>query len=306
MKSILITGSTGFIGKNLISSLDINKYDLILPKSNDLDLTKESSLNKLFESKRVDIVINLAADVGGINYIKKNHGKIFYNNALINLHLLEYSRKNKVKKYINLNTINCYPNTELNLTEDIIWDGFPNKDVYSYSLSKRISLAQSLAYKDQYNFDSLNLIIDNTYGPYDNFNLIEARVIPALIVKFQNAIQNKKNSVEIWGTGNSERQFLFVEDLVRIIKYLAENNNFNHGIFNLSSGETITIKLLSEKIAKMMNYNGHLSFNKNMPEGTKRRILDSSSFYKLIPNFSFTTLDDGIFKTIEWYNKSPK
>ena len=189
---ILITGSSGFIGNNLVEYLKYFNYNLILINSNDFNLTKEKDVNEIFKThKEISCIINLAADVGGIKEIKDNHGRIFFNNVMINTLLLEYARIYGVKKFINLNTINAYPESDDLLIESNIWNGFPNKDIFSYGISKRISLVQSLAYYLQYDFSSINLIIDNTYGPYDNFNPNESRVIPALIHKFYSA--KKKN-----------------------------------------------------------------------------------------------------------------
>lgn len=300
MKSILLTGSSGFIGKNLSESLKKDNIDVFSPTSKDFDLTKEIDVDRLFRQRDFYCVIHLAADVGGIKMIKSNHGRIYYNNVMMNTILMEKARLNNVKKFLTLNTINCYPEDDGVLNENQIWDGFPNKDTFSYGISKRMSLVQSLAYKNQYNFDSINLIIDNTYGPYDNFDPNNSRVIPALIRKFHDAVQNNKPSVEVWGSGNSVRQFLYVGDLVNIIKLFLNNEN-QSCILNISNAEKVSIRDLVENISSILKFKGDIIYDTSKPEGAAVRLMDNSKMKKIIDFKNFNLINQGLTKTINWY-----
>ena len=305
MKSILLTGSSGFIGKNLLELLKKDKIDVFTPSSKEFDLTKEVDVDRLYKQRDFNCVIHLAADVGGIKLIKANQGRIYYNNVMMNTLLMEKARINKINKYISLNTINCYPESNGILDENQIWNGFPNKETYSYGISKRMSLVQSLAFKDQYDFDSTNLIIDNTYGPHDNFDLNNSRVIPALIRKFHDALQNNKSSVEVWGTGNSVRQFLYVEDLVKIIKLFIDND-IENCILNISNGQKVSIRELVENISSILKFNGDIIYDSSKPEGASVRLMDNSKMKNTINYNSFDLINNGLKKTIEWYISTKK
>ena len=300
MKTILITGSSGFIGKNLIKSLIENKFDIFTPSSSDFDLTKEKDVDKLFKLKEFHSVIHLAADVGGIKMIRANHGRIFYNNVMMNTLLMEKSRINNVKKFISLNTINCYPENDKTLNETQIWDGFPNAETFSYGIAKRTILAQSLAYKEQYDFNSINLIIDNTYGPFDNFDLKNSRVIPALINKIYDAVQNNKPVVDVWGSGKSIRQFLYVGDLIEIIKLILIND-LNNDTINISNGETVSIKNLVENISSILNYKGKINYDTTKPEGAAARLMENKRMNEVLKYDNFDFINEGLKKTIDWY-----
>jgi GDP-L-fucose synthase len=305
VSTILLTGASGFIGNNLSKSLKKDNIDLFAPSSKEFNLTKESEVDRLFKQRDFNCVIHLAADVGGIKLIKANQGRIFYNNVMMNTLLMEKARINNVKKYISLNTINCYPESKGVLNENQIWNGFPNKSTFSYGISKRMSLVQSLAYKDQYDFDSINLIIDNTYGPYDNFDLNSSRVIPALIHKFNDAVKNNKPSVEVWGTGNSIRQFLYVEDLVNIIKLFTQND-IENCILNISNGQQVSIRELVENISSIFKFSGDVIYNSSKPEGASVRLMDNSKMKNKINYDSFYMINEGLKKTIDWFLSTEK
>ena len=305
MKSVLITGSSGFIGRNLLKLLLNNNFDIFSPSSKDYDLTKEDDVERIFKYKKFDFVIHLAADVGGIKMINENHGRVFYNNVMMNTLLMEKSRVYNIKKFICLNTINCYPENNKILNEDQIWEGFPNTDTFSYGIAKRTLLAQSLAYKDQYNFDSINLIIDNTYGPFDNFNLNDSRVIPALINKFYNAVQNNIPFVNVWGSGKSIRQFLYIEDLVEIIKLVLISDISNDTI-NISNAQSVSIKNLVDNISSIFNYNGEINYESSKPEGAATRLMDNRRMKEIIKFDNFNLIYEGLKKTIDWYISTKK
>lgn len=299
-KKILVTGSNGFIGKNLISLLSDKQFDIFAPSSSDFNLTKESDVDQLFEQYQFDSVVHLAADVGGIKMIRSNPGRIFYNNLIMNTLLMEKARVHGIKKFISLNTINSYPEKDTNFKEDQIWEGLPNKDVFSYGISKRMMLAQARTYKEQYDFDSVNLIVDNTYGPHDNYDPVNSRVIPALIYKFHKAIKNNEDQVEVWGTGKSLRQFLYVKDLVRII-YQSLVEDIGYNVMNISNGETVTIRQIVEKISSILNYKGQIVYDTSKPEGAAVRIMDNSKMKSLVNLDKMHLIEQGLSKTIDWY-----
>lgn len=299
-RKILLTGSNGFIGKNLVSLLSEKQINIITTSSRDFDLTKESDVDRLFDQHEFDSVVHLAADVGGIKMIRSNPGRIFYNNLMMNTLLMEKARIHGIKKFISLNTINSYPEKDTNFKEDQIWEGLPNKDVFSYGISKRIMLAQARTYKEQYDFDSINLIVDNTYGPHDNFDPINSRVIPALIYKFHKAIKNNENQVKVWGSGKSLRQFLFVEDLVQII-YQALIEDLGYNVMNVSNGETVTIRQIVENISSILDFNGDIIYDTSKPEGAAVRIMDNSKMKNLVNVDKMHLIHEGLSKTIDWY-----
>ncbi len=303
MKSILLTGSSGFIGKNLLKILVEKKFNIHSLSSKDYDLTKERDVDLIFKNKKFDCVIHLAADVGGIQYIKSNQGKVLYNNLLMNTILMDKSRIHGVKKFISLNTINSYPESDKILNENQLWDGPPNPDIFSYGISKRILFAQSKAYKLQYDFNSYNLIIDNTYGPYDNFNPNESRVIPALITKFNDAVTKNSPFVNIWGSGKSIRQFLYVEDLVEIIKYVVENDII-YDTINISNGQTLTINELVSYISEIFKFKGEIKYDISKPEGAAKRLMDNSRMINSINYNDFHFIKDGLLKTVKWYKSN--
>lgn len=299
-RKILVTGSNGFIGKNLVSLLSEKRINIITPSSRDFNLTKESDVDRLFDQYEFDSVVHLAADVGGIKMIRSNPGRIFYNNLMMNTLLMEKARIHGIKKFISLNTINSYPEKDTNFKEEQIWEGLPNKDVFSYGISKRIMLAQARTYKEQYDFDSINLIVDNTYGPHDNYDPINSRVIPALIYKFHKAIKNNENQVEVWGSGRSLRQFLFVGDLVQII-YQALIEDLGYNVMNVSNGETVTIRQIVEKISSIFDFNGEIIYTTSKPEGAAVRIMNNSKMISLLNVDKMHLIHEGLSKTIDWY-----
>ena len=302
---ILVTGSNGFIGKNILPPLVSKGYDIFCPQRQDYDLVNEADVNRLFENHNFDTVIHLAADVGGIQRIKNFPGEVFFNNVLLNTLIMEYSRRNSVSKFIALNTINSYPELDKVLVEDDYWSGRPNKDIFSYGMSKRLAIAQSEVYYNQYQFNSINLILDNTYGPYDDFDGPFARVIPSLINKFFKAKSENLSSVSVWGSGQSRRQFFYVEDLVKIVLDIVENNHKNFTI-NVSSGETVTISDLAHLISKSINYDGKIIFDKSMPEGNKIRVMSNEKLLSKFGKSKFHKLEEGIKKTVDWYKVNRK
>jgi GDP-L-fucose synthase len=302
-KTVLVTGGAGFLGSHLvdlIKTLDPKK--IIIPRSKEYDLREKEVCAKLV--KNVDIVIHLAANVGGIGYNQEFPGTLFHDNLLMGVHLMEEARKAKVKKFVAIGTICAYPKfTPVPFKEESLWDGYPEETNAPYGLAKKMLLVQSQAYRSQYNFNSIYLLPVNLYGPGDNFNPKSSHVIPALIKKFVDAKNTKKPSVEIWGTGKPTREFLYVEDAVKAIILATEEYNSSEPV-NLGSSFEISIKELAQTVKKVVGYKGKVSFNTDKPDGQPRRKLSVSRATKEFGFKSETSFEEGLKKTVEWYKKN--
>ena len=298
---VLVTGGAGFLGKTLVPKLEELGAVIFIPRSKEFDLTKEKNVDRVFNDFKPEIVIHLAADLGGIGYLSSNPGKVYFNNVMMNTLLMEKAMRYNVDKFVGINTINCYPeNANMPLKESYLWNGKPEKNVAPYGLSKRMMIFQSELYREQYEFNSINLILDNVYGPFDNFDLETSRVIPATIRKCIDAKEKNKDHIVVWGTGKVTREFLYVEDAARGIILAIEKYNEGAPV-NLGSGVEISIKELVELIAEIAGFDGELRWNTTKPDGQPRRYLDVS---KAKEEFGFEAKVDfreGIKETIEWY-----
>ncbi len=304
-KTILVTGGSGFLGSHLVKLIETKKpKKIIVPRSKDYDLREKSVCAKLV--KNVDIVIHLAANVGGIGYNQEFPGTLFYDNLMMGIHLMEEARKAKVKKFVGIGTICAYPKfTPVPFKEENLWNGYPEETNAPYGLAKKMLLVQSQAYKQQYNFNSIYLLPVNLYGPGDNFDPKSSHVIPALIRKFVEAKDKNYPSVEIWGTGKPTREFLYVEDAARAIVLATEKYN-NAEPVNLGSSFEISIRELAQTIKKVVSYKGKVVFNTDKPDGQPRRKLDVSRAKKEFGFESKINFEDGLIKTVEWYKENKK
>lgn len=301
-KTVLITGGAGFLGSHLVKLVKLkNPKKIIIPRSKDYDLREKADCAKLV--KNVDIVIHLAANVGGIGYNQEFPGTLFYDNLMMGIHLMEEARKAGVKKFISIGTICAYPKfTPVPFQEENLWNGYPEETNAYYGLAKKMLLVQGQAYRQQYNFNAIYLLPVNLYGPGDKFTEAQSHVIPALIKKFVAAKKNNKPTVEIWGTGKATREFLYVEDAARAIVLATEKYNGGEPI-NLGSSFEISIKDLAKTIKKAVGYKGKIVFNTDMPDGQPRRKLDVSKAKKEFGFESQVTFEEGLKKTVEWYKK---
>jgi GDP-L-fucose synthase len=304
-KKVLVTGGGGFLGEHLVKMLkkekprlvriaDTSKYDLRVYK------------DCLRATKGIDVVIHLAAKVGGIGFNREFPADLYEDNILMGTFVMKAARENKVKKYVALGTICAYPKfTKVPFKEADLWYGYPEETNAPYGLAKKMQLVQAEAYRQQYGFNAIFLLPVNLYGPNDNFDLKSSHVIPALIRRFVEAKKKKLKEVVVWGTGKASREFLYVEDAAHGILMAAEKYNKQDPV-NLGAGFEITIKDLVKLIKKLTGYNGKVIWDKTKPDGQPRRMLDVSKAKKEFGFTSQTSFNEGLKRTIEWYLSSNK
>jgi len=303
---ILITGGRGFLGSHTVDTfIENGSKNLITFTSKDFDLRKETDVKKLFKTYRdVDVVIHIAADIGGIKYSSTYPAQQFYNNVMMNTLILHYSYLNNVKKFVGIGTVCEYPEvTPVPFKESYVWNGYPVPTNDAYGLSKRSLLGQTIAYHKQYGFNAIHLLPINMYGPQDDFSLENSHVIPALIIKIDEAKRTNKKSVDAWGSGNASREFVYVKDVAEAI-YLATKTYNRPDPVNVGTGIEVKIKDLAHLIADLIGYKGEIVFDASKPEGQMRRQLDVSKAQR---EFGFTAKTDlraGLKESIEWYREN--
>jgi len=304
-KTVLVTGAHGFVGTHVVKMLKEKEGTTVHhPSKYDYNLTIERDVDLMFSHLRPDVVIHLAGKVGGIAANKSEPGTFFYDNIMMGTLVLEYARRYNVQKTVALAAGCGYPlDLEVPYTESDFWSGLPQEESMGYSMAKKMLIVQSWTYRAQYGFDSSILLPANLYGPNDNFDLEKSHVVPALIRKFLDAKQNQLPSVEVWGTGNATREFLYVEDTAQAILDVAEKFN-QSGPLNLGTGTETSVKELVETIVDLVGYEGEIVWNADRPDGQPRRFYCMERFRKHMGYVPSTSLREGLQKTIDWYLNS--
>lgn len=299
-KRVVITGGDGFLGRHLVKEIELKNPKIIfIPKIKDFDLRRFEDCVKV--AKKGDIIIHLAANVGGIGYNREFPATLFEDNLLMSTFMMKAAREVGVKKYVALGTICAYPKiTPVPFKEENLWNGYPEETNAPYGLAKKMQLVQSEAYRTQYGFDSIFLLPVNLYGPGDNFDPKSSHVIPALIRKFLEAKEKGDRQVTVWGTGKASREFLYVEDAARGIMLAAEKYDKSEPV-NLGAGFEITIKDLADLIRDLTGFTGKIVWDKTKPDGQPRRMLNVERAKKEFGFVAQTSFKEGLKKTIEWY-----
>jgi GDP-L-fucose synthase len=303
-KRVVVTGGAGFLGSRIVRKLgERGCRQIFVPRSKDYDLVRMEAVQKLYADAKPDIVVHLAARVGGIGANMKNPGSFFYENLMMGVQLIEQGRIHGIEKFVAIGTICAYPKfTPVPFKEDDIWNGYPEETNAPYGLAKKMLLVQSQAYRQQYGFKAIYLLPVNLYGPGDNFDPEYSHVIPALIKKVFDAKERGEKSIVVWGTGRASREFLYVEDAAEGVVLATEKYNKPDPV-NLGAGFEITIRELVELIFALADFNGKIEWDISKPDGQPRRRLDTSRAKQEFGFEAKTSLRDGLKKTIEWYKR---
>lgn len=301
-KRVLVTGGAGFLGSFLVPKLKQRDCkSLFVPRSRKYDLVSHDAVQSLMADAKPDVVIHLAAVVGGIGANQVNPARFFYDNLMMGTQLLEAAKNFGVQKFVALGTVCCYPKRpQAPFQEKDIWNGYPEETNAPYGLAKKMLLVQAQAYRLQYGFNAIYLIPTNLYGPGDNFDDKTSHVIPALIKKFNHAIESGKNEITVWGSGNPTREFLYVEDCAEAIALAAERYNESDPV-NLGTGFEISIKDLVELISELMAFKGKILWDSTKPDGQPRRLLDTSRAKEKFGFSARTRFREGLKQTLDWY-----
>jgi GDP-L-fucose synthase len=301
-KKILLTGGAGFLGKAIVEQLlqkGVYQEQISVPRSHETDLRIWENCVDAVKDK--DVVIHLAARVGGIGFNQKYPALLFYDNAIMGIQLIEAARREGVEKCVVLGTVCAYPKfTPVPFQEKNLWDGYPEETNAPYGLAKKMLLVQSQAYRQQYGFNSIYLLPVNLYGPRDNFDPESSHVIPALVKKFVEAVEDNHKTVEIWGTGAASREFLYVDDCARAIVLATEQYNKSDPV-NIGAGREISIKDLVTLIGSLTGFKGKIHWDSSKPDGQPRRCLDVTRAKQEFGFEARTSFEEGLKATIEWY-----
>ncbi len=301
----VVTGGSGFLGKVLTRKMqERGANKIFIPRILDYNLVDPVDIDRMLADSKPDVIIHLAAHVGGIGANSEHPAEFFYDNLMMGVQLMHKAWQTGVKKFVAIGTVCAYPKfTPVPFKEDDIWNGYPEETNAPYGLAKKMLLVQSQAYREQYGFNSIFLLPVNLYGPGDNFNLRSSHVIPALIRKCIEAEENGINEIEVWGDGSPTREFLYVEDAAEGI--LLATELFNESLpVNLGSGHEISIKDLVEKIAFLSGFSGKFIWNTDKPNGQPRRGLDTTRAYEKFGFKAKMTFDEGLANTIAWYREN--
>jgi GDP-L-fucose synthase len=302
---VVVTGGAGFLGRYLVQRLgDMPNVEVFVPRSRDYDLTTAGAITRLLDDAQPEMVIHLAAVVGGIGANQKNPGRFFYENLMMGTQLIEQSRTSGVRKFVAIGTVCSYPKfTPVPFKEDDLWNGYPEETNAPYGLAKKMMLVQAQSYREQYGFNTIFLLPANLYGSGDNFDLETSHVIPALIRKCVEAERTSAPYIEAWGSGGVSREFLYVEDCADGILRAARDYDESEPV-NLGNGREVMIRDLVEMIARLADFKGEIRWQPGRPDGQPRRQLDVTRAFERFGFRAQTTLEEGLERTIEWYRRT--
>ena len=302
-KRVTVTGGRGFLGGPVVRLLEARGAQVSTFSSREYNLTHQADVTRMYEDLRPELVIHLAARVGGIGANRDNPGSFFYENAIMGIELMEQARRYDVGKFVQVGTVCAYPKfAPIPFSEDDLWSGYPEETNAPYGLAKKMLLVQAQAYREQYGFNAIYLLPVNLYGPGDNIDLHNSHVIPAMIRKCVDAHEANARSVEVWGTGTPTREFLYVDDAARAIVLAAEKYEKKDPV-NVGSSEEISIKDLIHLIAELTGYQGEIAWDRTKPDGQPRRKLNVERAWKEFGFRSSTQFRAGLAETIRWYQK---
>ena len=301
-KRVIVTGGAGFLGRHLVARLRARGCEHVeVPRSSEYDLCSMNAVSQLCQRSAADMVIHLAAVVGGIGANRENPGTYFYKNLMMGVQLMEQARLHKIDKFVAVGTICSYPKfTPVPFREEDIWNGYPEETNAPYGLAKKMLIVQAQAYREQFGYRAICLLPVNLYGPGDNFAYDNSHVVPALIRKCLEARDRGTDHIEVWGTGEVSREFLFVEDATEGILLAAEKYDDADPV-NLGAGFEIKVRELARMIVRLTEFQGSLRYDASQPDGQPRRCLDTSRARQQFGFTNKTTLESGLRRTIDWY-----
>lgn len=304
-KRVVVTGGAGFLGQYVTAGLERRGCkNILVPKIEDYNLVKAEDTKRMYDDMAPDIVIHLAAVVGGIGANREHPGKFFYENLMMGVQLIEEARLREIEKFVAIGTICAYPKfTPVPFKEDDLWNGYPEETNAPYGLAKKMLLVQSQAYRQEYGFNSIFLLPVNLYGPGDNFNPESSHVIPALIKKCEDAIESNSDYITCWGTGKVSREFIYVADAAEGILLATESYNSSQPV-NIGAGFEIKIQDLVDKIVRLTGFKGEIRWDTSKPDGQPRRCLDTTKAKEFFGFQAKTDFEEGLEKTIQWYQKN--
>jgi len=300
-KRVAVTGGSGFLGRHVVSALEARGSTVLVPRKAQFDLTRAADVERMYAELAPDIVIHLAAVVGGIGANRDSPGRFFFENVMLGALTMECARRSGVEKFVGIGTICAYPKlAPVPFLERDLWNGYPEETNAPYGIAKKMLLVQGQAYRQEYGFNAIHLLPVNLYGPHDNFDPKTSHVIPALIRKCMDAVASGAPEVVCWGTGNATREFLFVEDCADAIVLATERYDDPEPV-NLGAGFEIGIRELAEVIAEQTGFEGKLVFDRTKPDGQPRRMLDVTRAEKRFGFIAKTDFREGLRRTIDWY-----
>jgi len=298
---VMVTGGAGFLGRHVVGRLLERGADVFVPRSAHYDLREKAAIRRALRDGEPEVVVHLAAVVGGIGANRANPGRFFYDNAIMGIQLMEQARRAGVRKFVGVATVCAYPKyAPVPFREEDLWHGYPEETNAPYGLAKKMLLVQAQAYREQYGFNAITLLPVNLYGPGDNFDPASSHVIPALIRKFLDARLRGEDEVVVWGSGRASREFLYVDDAAEAV-VLATERYDDPAPVNIGCGREVTVRELVRLIGTMCGYTGRITWDRSQPDGQPRRMLDTTRARERFGFEARTTLEEGLRRTLDWY-----